>query len=209
MPKAAELVEIQEFRPTHAPALAAIHMEGQPGTFLTLLGGEFLTALYTQIASSPLGFGHVALLDGEVVGFVVATVDTGQLFKEMARRRWVHLAWPLFKRVARHPALFKRVLFALRYPELEQGEGEGEEGAAELLSIGVRADLRSRGIGGRLVEALVEECRARAIPALDVTVDTTNEGANRFYPRHGFRYRKTFKLYEREMHSYRLRLAIQ
>ncbi|MGQ9625291.1 MAG: GNAT family N-acetyltransferase [Anaerolineae bacterium] len=195
-------VEIQELLPVHAPAVAEIHIESQPGTFLTSLGREFLTALYAQIASFSLGFGHVALLDGKVVGFVAATEDTGQLFKEMARRRWIHLIWPLFKSVSRSPALLRHIFQTLRYPGLEKG---GD--SAELLSIGVRKVFRSRGIGGRLMEALLEECRARAIYALDVTVDAANEGAIRFYRRHGFHHRRTFTLYGREMHSYGLSLG--
>lgn len=196
----AEFIGIQKFSPGHAPTAAEIHAEGQPGTFLSLLGEKFLTALYAQIASSSLGFGYVALLNGEVIGFVVATEDTGQLFKEVIGRGWLNLTWPLFESVIRRPALLSGVFQSLFYPGREGNE-------AELLSIGVRAGRRSQGIGGRLMEALVEECQARAIPALTVTVDAANEGAIRFYRRHGFFLRRTFALYGRKMHSYVLNLA--
>ena len=54
-----------------------------------------------------------------------------------------------------------------------------------------------------LLDALVEECRVRRIAHLDVTVDASNEGAQRFYRRHGFVSSHRFTLYGREMDSLR------
>ncbi len=192
-------IAVQELKVEHAPLAAEIHIEGQPGTFLTSLGKEFLTVLYAQMCASPWGFGYVALSAGQVVGVVAATVSTSALFKEMIWRRWYRLAWPLTKQLARHPSLLTKTLQTVSYP--------GQEAAgAELLFIGVRARLRGQGIGGQLVEALGAECGARSISNLAVTVDVANQGANRFYGRHGFQYQRTFELYGRQMNSYRLEL---
>ncbi len=191
---------IQELKVEHAPIAAEIHIEGQPGTFLTSLGQEFLTVLYAQMCASPWGFGCVALSDGQVVGLVAAAVNTSALFKEIIWRRWYRLVWPLTKQLWRHPSLLTNTLQTLSYP--------GQEAAgAELLFIGVRARLRGQGLGRRLVEALGAECRARSISNLEVTVDVANQGANRFYRRHGFQYQRTFELYGRQMNSYKLELA--
>jgi ribosomal protein S18 acetylase RimI-like enzyme len=75
--------------------------------------------------------------------------------------------------------------------------------SAELLSIMVEPALRSRGIGAQLLDALAAECRTRHIAYLDVTVDASNEGAQRFYRRHGFALHHRFTLYGREMVSLR------
>lgn len=191
---------IQGLKAEHAPIAAEIHIEGQPGTFLTSLGKEFLTVLYAQICVSPWGFGYVALSDGQVVGLVAAAVRTSALFKEIVWRRWFRLAWPLTRQLLRRPSLLTKTLQTFGYP--------GQESAgAELLFIGVRARLRGQGIGRRLVEALVAGCRARSISSLEVTVDVANQGANRFYGRHGFQYQRTFELYGRQMNSYRLELT--
>ena len=46
--------------PAHAAAAARLHIDGQPGTFLTRLGPEVLTVLYRALPQSPAGFGFAA-----------------------------------------------------------------------------------------------------------------------------------------------------
>jgi GNAT superfamily N-acetyltransferase len=55
---------------------------------------------------------------------------------------------------------------------------------AELESIATL--VRSRGIGGRLMEALFGELRRRRVSVLKIGVVATNAGARRFYERLGF-----------------------
>ncbi len=43
--------------PAHAAAAARLHIDGQPGTFLTRLGPDVLTVLYRALPRSPVGFG--------------------------------------------------------------------------------------------------------------------------------------------------------
>jgi GNAT superfamily N-acetyltransferase len=60
--------------------------------------------------------------------------------------------------------------------------------AAEIpeISIGVRAGWRGQGIGGRLLDRLVDLARARRIGAISLSVEPANP-AKRLYDRHGFR----------------------
>jgi ribosomal protein S18 acetylase RimI-like enzyme len=53
-------------------------------------------------------------------------------------------------------------------------------------SLSVRADHRGRGIGGELIMRAVEEAAAQALRAVSLDVAAANEGAIRFYRRHGF-----------------------
>ena len=71
----------------------------------------------------------------------------------------------------------------------------------------VEPHRRSQGTGTLLLTELVAACHERAIPLLDVTVDASNEGAQRFYMRHGFVHHHDFTLYGRRMAQYRLPLA--
>lgn len=209
---------------THAADAARLHMAGQPGTFLTSLGPSVLTVFYQALPQSPAGFGFAAIDDSgraalfqtlppqthnstspTTLGFVSATTSVGALFMELGTRRIGQFLPPLLARFARQPALIPRSVQTLLYPFLTRKEHVHHTGAtAELLSIMVEPTMRSQGIGAQLMTALLAECRQRQIQHLDVTVDTTNAAAQRFYLRHGFSLAHKFVLYGREMCSYRL-----
>jgi ribosomal-protein-alanine N-acetyltransferase len=61
-----------------------------------------------------------------------------------------------------------------------------ERGAAEIVSIAVVPELRSRGIGSALLEATLERLGEYGVPNLDLTVRVENTAAIRFYRRYGF-----------------------
>jgi GNAT superfamily N-acetyltransferase len=54
------------------------------------------------------------------------------------------------------------------------------------VSIGVVAEYRGRGIGGRLLTELAAAARDAGVPALSLSVETANP-ARRLYERHGYR----------------------
>lgn len=57
---------------------------------------------------------------------------------------------------------------------------------AELESIHVRADRRTRGIGSALVRAAVDEAQARGCYRVQLTSNAVRDDAHRFYRRLGF-----------------------
>ena len=57
---------------------------------------------------------------------------------------------------------------------------------ADLVSMYVMPDWRGQGVGSRLVEGFVSWARGRGASQLRVKAYTANEGAIRFYLRHGF-----------------------
>jgi GNAT superfamily N-acetyltransferase len=67
----------------------------------------------------------------------------------------------------------------------EPGYGFLAEDIPEL-SIGVAAVWRGRGVGGRLLDAMIALARARAIGAISLSVEAANP-ARRLYERRGFR----------------------
>ena len=212
-----DALAIVPLTPHHAPAAARLHILGQPGTFLTSLGPEVLTLFYQTLPQSPTGFGFAALSmpataiarsqeAATVLGFVSATTGVGRLFLELGTRRLPEFLPPLAARFARQPGLALRSLQTLAYPLLVQQDDHGPA-AAELLSIMVEPQARSLGIGALLLQALLHECSGRALPQLDVTVDAANEGAQRFYERHGFVRVRAFTLYGRRMFLYARRIG--
>jgi GNAT superfamily N-acetyltransferase len=57
---------------------------------------------------------------------------------------------------------------------------------AVLESMRVVPEARGRGVGGRLVAAFFDWAKERGAVRASVTAYTANEGAQRFYARHGF-----------------------
>ena len=200
-------MQIIPLAPNHAPDAARLHIAGQPGTFLTALGPGVLTAIYRTLPRTRAGFGFAAVDDaGALLGFISATTGVGKLFAEIGTTGLGDLLPPLVGQLARHPALIWRSMQTVAYPLLVGG-GESGPPPAELLSIMVEPNQRGQGTGAQLVFALIGACRERAILLLDVTVDAGNEGAQRFYRRHGFVHHHDFTLYGRRMAQYRLALA--
>ena len=197
-------MKISPLAPDHAASAARLHIAGQPGTFLTALGPGVLTALYQTLPRTGAGFGFAATDDqGALLGFVSATTGVGKLFAEIGTRGMGTLLPPLLGQFTRQPWLIWRSVQTVAYPLLVGG-GESGPPPAELLSIMVEPMARSQGIGAQLLDALVTACQARSIFLLDVTVDASNEGAQRFYMRHGFVHHHDFTLYGRRMAQYRL-----
>jgi len=200
-----EHLALRPFRAQDAQAAASIHAEGQPGTFLTSLGLTFLRGLYGQMAISPLCYGYVACDDGEVVGIVVGTVDSGAVFKELIWRRGLGLALPVAWAIVRRPSLLPKVFQTLLYPS----KVEAEPGEAELYFIGVRRDWRGKGIGQVLLQALAQESRRRGMLSMGLIADAENEPARRLYGHSGMREIRRFTLYGRPMIWYRLALQAE
>ncbi len=57
---------------------------------------------------------------------------------------------------------------------------------AELLTIGVRPDLRGAGLGARLLERLMADARARGLDRMVLDVARDNQAARRLYATRGF-----------------------
>lgn len=193
-----------------AGAAAALHIAGQPGTFLTSLGPEVLTVFYRVLPVSPVGFGYAAWaaepavhpMSTPLAGFVSATTSTGRLFAELGTRHLGAFLPPLLKRFAQQPRLLSASVQTLVYPWLQGNTAKRPGNHAELLSIMVEPTQRNQGIGGQLLAALVAECTDRQIRWLEVTVDANNLGAQRFYERYAFQLTHEFQLFGRKMYSY-------
>ena len=188
----------------HAAQAARLHIAGQPGTFLTALGPDVLTVVYRSLPQSRGGFGFAAerSADGDaraphMVGYVSATTGIGGLFVEMAARRLPELAGPLLRRYVQRPGLIGRSVQTGLYPFFVHEDDDLP--SAELLSIMVEPSARSQGVGALLMAAFLQACRNRGLGAVTVTVDAANDGAQRFYTRHGFATWREITLYGRSM----------
>ncbi|MFQ5575536.1 MAG: GNAT family N-acetyltransferase [Anaerolineae bacterium] len=188
-------ISIQPLQPQHAAAAARIHRLSQEGTFLTALGGGFLTVLYEEMSRSKHSLAFVALARNEVIGFVVGTLSTGAIFKEVALKRPFRLGWLVLRRALKRPRLLWQAAQTLAYPV----QANHPLPPAELLSLALEPRWRNRRIGSALVSHLYAAMRRAGVAQLAVTVDAANGGALRFYARHGFKQVGTSEMYGRKM----------
>ncbi len=160
-------------------AVAALHASRIREGFLVTLGPAFLRRLYRRVVLSARSFVVVAIVDGEVCGFVGVAENTGALYREFLRHDVLAAAASAVRGIVRRPGA---VLETLRYG-LRGGEGGPE---AEILATGVGADQSGRGIGTRLVREAVAELERRGVRTARVVTAVGNVAALRTYERGGF-----------------------
>jgi ribosomal protein S18 acetylase RimI-like enzyme len=191
-------MEIRSLQKGDAHPAALLHIEGQPGTFLTALGPGFLEAFYAELGGSKGAYGFVAVEAAKIVGVVVGTTDTHALFKEIILKHGLRLVLPTLFSLLKHPGLLLSLFQSLLYPN----KLDAKPGEAELLFIGVDTQMRRQNIGTQLINALIEESRRRGATALKITVDVGNPRANAFYQKNGLQIIGSFSLNGRKMNLY-------
>ena len=161
------------FTRAHARQAAEIHVEGQPGTFLTRLGIDFLTRMYQAIADSPHAFGVTVIDENTVAGVAIVALNTTQVFQEMKRQHWHRLLWPMIRQVLRDPLLVGDIVQSIRYPAtLHAPPGE-----AEILFLGLRRPYMRRGIARRVASLIVDEAYGRGCTSITTLVAKRNRAA--------------------------------
>jgi ribosomal protein S18 acetylase RimI-like enzyme len=195
-------IVIQPLQPAHVSSVTEIHLLSQEGTFLTSLGRNFLTALYSQISQSKYSFSYIARHNDEVVGFIVGASHTGALFKDVISKRPLQLGWLVFKQALHRPVILWQALKTLSYPN----QMPAHTPTAELLALAVTPTWRNRQIGSELLRRLIQDLTAAGIGEMVVTVDGQNDGAQRFYQRHGFNLLLKTEMYGRPMIHLTLRM---
>jgi GNAT superfamily N-acetyltransferase len=194
-------VTLRPMSPIHIDEVVKVHLASFPGYFLSFLGPSFLRLFYEGILDDPGGIALVVTSPaGRIEGFAAGVLQQAGFYSRLIRKRiWTFAAASLTS-LMRRPSIMPRLLRALRRP------AESTEAAADacLMSIAVRPDAESMGLGGRLIEGFCLEVSRRGAPGLCLTTDQhKNERANRFYRRWGFRIHRTYVTPEgRTMNEY-------
>ena len=102
---------------------------------------------------------------------------------------------------------FRENKLAVYFVACEDGEVIGYAGMwhvvneGHITNIAVREDKRRRGVGGALVQALVDEAGRREMAGLTLEVRISNTRAQRLYARHGFKVEGFRKNYYDDTHE--------
>lgn len=197
-------MQIKEILSTDKDAIketVKIHLATFQGFFLTFMGRGFLTQMYKSYCDHDSS-GILAAYDGDrMLGFVAYSGDMSGLYKFMIKKRLVAFAWYSLGAFFRRPAAFFRIIRAF----LKPGESKREEDYMELSSIGVSPEVKSKGVGSLLVDALKQHTDFTKYAYINLETDAeNNEAANRFYVKNGFVLKREYSTAEgRKMNEYR------
>ncbi len=144
------------------PALIALARASLPDTMASRLGDRFAVRYFEALLAHDQVQADGYFLEGRLVGFITYTADTVAAFRAMFVQHAVPFALALL------PALLSPVrvvyVFRIAVAVLARGGEEGDDVAAELLSIGLLREVRGASRPGGLVahELVGRACRALA-----------------------------------------------
>lgn len=181
--------------------IVSIHLDTFTGFFLTFMGRGFLNLMYRSYAEYKDSGILVAFEEEKPVGFLAYSGDLSGLYKYMIKERLIPFGWYSLGAFFRKPTVFMRLVRAF----LKPGETKREEKYVELASIGVDPNVKSKGVGSQLIDALKAQVDFREYAYITLETDAVNnEGANHFYKKNGFVLEREFETNEgRKMFEYR------
>lgn len=183
--------------------IVSIHLNTFTGFFLTFMGRGFLNLMYRSYAEYKDSGILVAFEDEKPVGFLAYSGDLSGLYKYMIKKRLILFGLYSLGAFFRKPTVFMRLVRAF----LKPGETRRAEKYVELASIGVDPNVKSRGVGSQLIDALKAQVDFYEYAYITLETDAVNnEGANHFYKKNGFVIEREFETNEgRKMFEYHFR----
>ena len=181
--------------------IVTIHLNTFTGFFLTFMGRGFLKQMYQSYCDYDESGLLVAEEDGKALGFLAFSSNFSGLYKFMIKTRLIQFGWYSIGAFFRRPSAFMHIISAF----LKPGEAKREEKYVELSSIGVDPNVKSKGIGSKLIDALKKNVDFDKYAYINLETDAVdNEGAIHFYEKNGFVRERMFETDEgRKMYEYR------
>lgn len=181
--------------------IVTIHLNTFTGFFLTFMGRGFLKQMYQSYCEHDESGLLVAEEDGKALGFLAFSSNFSGLYKFMIKTRLIQFGWYSIGAFFRRPSAFMHIISAF----LKPGEVKREEKYVELSSIGVDPNVKSKGIGSKLIDALKDNVDFDKYAYINLETDAVdNEGAIHFYEKNGFVRERMFETDEgRKMYEYR------
>lgn len=182
----------------HAGRVAELHCAALEGDFLPSLGKRFLTVFYQGVLDLGVGFGFVAVAEGQPVGFLLGSADTSGLFKRVLLSRAIAFCLAIIPALIRKPALILNVVETFLYPRKERDVAE----KAEILVVGFDVAYRGSRMFYQLFNAMNDTFRAQGVRSYKATVLQTNQLINDLLCRLGFQLTFEFELYRKKWKLY-------
>jgi len=185
-------IQLDYIRLNDLPETARLFEDTFSEHFLGHMGQDFLKLLCSQFMNAPTNFGYVAKCDGNLVGFLLGTIDKDPFYK-FYNQNFGTLALSVLQRylidsyVRKH--IIKRVghiryaLKALLSPSKGASlvDQHNEFVPARLLAIGVDSKYRGFGIANRLTSQFCSDMKREGFKKVGLSVFAWNERAVSFY----------------------------
>lgn len=173
----------------HVPQVVQVHLDAFPGFFLSFLGKNFLSVLYTGILNDSSGIAYVFDDGQKILGFVAGTDNPKGFYKRILKRYWYRFGFALIFPILKNPQIIPRLLRAFHRDRAEDVHSD----CATLMSIAVSRFAQNSGIGQQLLNAFLNEVQRRGVKRVNLTTDAVNnDKTNIFYLKHGFWLNNTF-----------------
>lgn len=181
--------------------IVTIHLNTFTGFFLTFMGRGFLRQMYQSYCDHEESGLLVAEEDGKAMGFLAFSSNFSGLYKYMIKTRLIQFGWYSMGAFFRRPSAFLHIIKAF----LKPSEVKRKEKYVELSSIGVDPNVKSKGVGSKLIEKLKKLVDFEEYAYITLETDAVNnEGAIHFYEKNGFIRERMFVTDEgRKMYEYR------
>lgn len=140
-------MEFRYLQPEDAEAAAEIHIEGQPGTVLTLLGRSFLKEMYRAVCASQWGEGIGVFKDGQLIAQTAMAVSSTKFFAEFKWRRLWRVSLPVAGTVIKNPKIINYVVKGWSYAD----QTRSPEREGDVIFLGVKREYLRLGIAPEIV----------------------------------------------------------
>jgi predicted N-acetyltransferase YhbS len=169
-------IEYAKLEETDVLSISEIHKHELEIGVLTLFGSPFLIQMYLSLLSRG-NWGFVAKVEGETVGYIIATQTEISLLKCLSIQSILRF---LLNSVS-NPLKFFSFLIAFREHYLNNSNDRiiPTRTMIELSHFAIKEDWKSKGIGGNLIEKL--EAKAKGCGFSSVFTRTHNERLSSYY----------------------------
>lgn len=199
------MIEFRYLQPADAEASADIHIQGQPGTTLTLLGRRFLIELYRAAYISPWAEGVGAFDEGRLVAQAVIAVSSAKFFSEFKTRYLWRVAGPVALSILRQPKILTYTVQGWSYAE----QTRSPEGECDVIFLGVQRDYMRHGVGPELVRYMFGWAGSIGLKSANFMIEKRNRPMRWMIGQlNGLYVAHEFEAYGREMLFYKVPIAV-
>lgn len=193
-------VKISEMDDDSLNQLAELH-HSVMHTLLSDLGLPIVLKYY-QVARSDFSVVARCALDaaGSIVGWAIGSPNPEVINAKLRSP----LAWFLIQMMrlaVTRPLVFKQLVSSIF-----SSSAQMEVGAIELTYIGVASSQQGQGLGRKLLNKFVEECRMKGYHSVVLSVEDDNRAAVALYEKYGFHITRSFS--EGRYHRHRMELIL-
>jgi ribosomal protein S18 acetylase RimI-like enzyme len=181
-------VAVRSLSEDDLPAAVHIYRAANPNSLLTTFGpGQVLHYLSWQLKARHMAAATAAEVNGELAG-ILLLVKNNDLPGYLKQNAWFLVRSFLKNSTVLFTPLFRsRATQCIRCLAKPPKSWTRQPGTVRVLCIAVHPRFQGNGIGGKLLKTAEELAFSRGHDRAELTVNTTNLSAIRFYERSGWR----------------------